>query len=104
MAVDSNDALYVADCGPQPKVLKLPEGGAWTTIGSSADWFECPDDVAADSAGNVYVTDSFKHTVSKLSDGAWSTIGGDGFAGNSVEGLGRFKSPRGVAVDSNGFV
>ena len=62
IAVDKNGNVYVANTTPYPEkstVVKLAKGGAtWTVIGDakSYPWISEPRGIAADGAGNVYVT------------------------------------------------
>ena len=70
--------------------------------------FTNPSRIAVDNAGTVYVTDTFNHTIRKITPaGVVSTLAG--LAGNigSADGTGsaaRFFAPRGVAVDAAGTV
>ena len=75
----------------------------------SAARFYCPDDVACDAAGNVYVADTDNATIRKITpDGVVSTLAGDARAPTgSADGVGsaaRFDYPGGVACDSTGNV
>ncbi|MBI3416084.1 MAG: hypothetical protein HY043_12365, partial [Verrucomicrobia bacterium] len=119
--------LYVADSGNHT-IRKVTPAGVVTTLaglagswgstdgtGSNARFFQ-PQGVAVDSAGNVYVADTFNHTIRKVSPaGVVTTLAGlsqdansDGYpdSGN-VDGTGsgaRFAYPSGVAVDNAGNV
>jgi sugar lactone lactonase YvrE len=72
----------------------------------SAARFNHPSDLVADSAGNVYVTDSGNHTIRRISTaGVVTTLAG--LAGNSgnTEGTSsaaRFSSPTGITIDGFG--
>ena len=126
LVVDSATNLYVAD-GGNCTIRKLtPVGTNWvvTTLAgsaaggcSSADGtnavarFNSPAGIVVDSATNLYVADSGNYTIRKLAPAGtnWvvSTIGG--LAGNlgSADGtnsVARFRSPAGVAVDSQGIL
>jgi sugar lactone lactonase YvrE len=65
-----------------------------------------PTNLAADSAGNVYVTDAGNHTVAKVTPaGGLSIIAGQLGKGGGSDGLGSaasFLSPGGIACDSTG--
>ena len=68
-----------------------------------------PHSVAVDSAGNVYLTDSFNHRVRKVdAAGVISTLAGTGERGLSGDGgpgsEAELDSPKGIAVSSAGDV
>ncbi|NEN85356.1 fibronectin type III domain-containing protein, partial [Paenibacillus elgii] len=111
VAVDSSGNVYVADAGNH-RIQKLTIAtGAWSEwkrsgggSGSVLGEFNNPKGVAVDGSGNVYVADSNNERVQRLdiSSNSWSEwiyIGG--VVG---KGLGEFKYPNGVAVDSGGNV
>jgi sugar lactone lactonase YvrE len=79
--------------------------GSSDGVGSSAR-FRAPTRVTADSAGNLYVTDTGNSTIRKISaTGSVSTIGGRvGTCGSSDGGAGsaQFCSPEGIALDQSG--
>jgi len=62
--------------------------------------------VATDSAGNVYVADTFDHTIRKIDPtGVVSTLAGMAGVKGSTNGTGsaaRFDQPSGVAADDAG--
>lgn len=70
--------------------------------------FANPWGVAADTAGNLYVTDTDNHTIRKITaGGVVSTWAGLAGVSGSADGTGsgaRFNQPQGVAVDTNGIV
>ena len=119
VAVDSAGNVYVAD-GGNWTIRKVTPGGVVTTLaGLAGSWgsadgagsaarFYCPQGVAVDSAGNVYVADSGNKTIRKVTLGrVVSTLAGLSGSSGSAEGTGsaaRFYWPQGVAVDSAGGV
>ena len=84
--MDSAGNVYVADLGNN-RVVKVASNGTQTIIGSQFD----PNDVAVDSAGNVYVANQ-NDAVFKLVPNSAPTV------------IGWFSSPNGVAVDSAGNI
>jgi sugar lactone lactonase YvrE len=119
VAVDRTGNVYVADDG-NSTIRKVTSGGMVTTlagmagqIGSAdvivgaARYFN-PDGVAVDTAGNVYVADTYNSTIRReTSDGAVTTLAGaPGQTGSSdgTNNLAQFNYPCGVAVDRAGDV
>jgi type II secretory pathway pseudopilin PulG/sugar lactone lactonase YvrE len=90
------------------------QGGFIQTIGSSGSangQVSMPEGIAFDSAGNMYVADSNNHRVQKLSGNGTFIFGiGSGYQnvggtiGSSNTGVGTFKFPRGIALDSYGNI
>ncbi|HNX76020.1 MAG TPA: hypothetical protein PLM07_05825, partial [Candidatus Rifleibacterium sp.] len=117
ITVDSADNVYVADKGNHTirmitssgvvSTLAGLAGSSGSTDGSgNAARFNQPYGVALDSSNNVYVADYANHLVRKISGGVVTTLAGSGVSG-SIDGNGSaayFSYPKGVAVDSNGFV
>jgi sugar lactone lactonase YvrE len=82
-------------------------GGPGSADGPSAiARFYWPFGVAADSAGNIYVTDTYNYTIRKIApDGVVSTLAGLAGDPGSTDGTGsaaRFTDPIGAATDSAG--
>ena len=81
--------------------------GSADLVGSAAR-FNYPYGVAVDGSGNVYVADSYNHTIRKItSAGVVSTLAGLSGSPGSANGTGaaaRFNYPSGVAVDGSGNV
>src|SRR5207302_1125096 len=84
-------------------------GGAGNVdgVGASAR-FNTPFGVATDSAGNVYVADTFNNTIRKITPaGVVTTLAGTAGVAGSTDATGaaaRFTSPESVATDSAGNV
>jgi len=119
VATDSTGNVYVADTYNHT-IRKITPAGLVSTLagaagskgsedGKGADArFWAPSSVATDSAGNVYVADTYNHTIRKISaSGIVSTLAGTAGMNGSADGVGteaRFKEPQGVAADSAGNV
>jgi hypothetical protein len=135
VAVDRAGNIFVADSGNNG-IRKVTPAGVVTTLAGnssikdqngypargSADGtgsdarFNFPRGVAADGAGNIYVADTYNHTIRKVTPvGMVTTLAGDssiqdqsGYpAGGYADGTGsaaRFDHPTGVAVDGVGNV
>jgi IPT/TIG domain/NHL repeat/GYF domain 2 len=119
VAVDGSGNVYVADTF-NSTIRKITPAGVVTTlagtagsVGSadgtgSAARFDDPSGVAVDGSGNVYVADTWNHTVRKITPaGVVTTLAGTAYSYGSADGTGsaaRFCFPRGVAVDGSGNV
>jgi len=129
VAVDSAGHLWVADSGNW-RVLRF-DGAADKANGAAADGvlgtsdftrfsqttragaMENPSGVAVDSAGRLWVADTYNHRVLRFDDAAGKAIGAaaDGVLGQSDFGSSNFATtasamrfPSGVAVDSAGHL
>ena len=117
LAIDGSGVLYVADAFTIRKVT--PAGAVTTIAGSlsattpgnadgtgSAAQFNFPTGLAVDSSGTLYVADTSSHTIRKITaGGVVTTFAGAAGVSGSADGTGtaaRFKSPRGLAIDSTG--
>ncbi|MBI2949737.1 MAG: hypothetical protein HYY23_19065 [Verrucomicrobia bacterium] len=85
-----------------------PSGAGFSDGTGSAARFRWPTGIAADSAGNIFVADTWNHTIRKTTPGGVvSTVAGLAGERGSADGMGRaarFDAPHGVAVDSAGYV
>jgi uncharacterized protein (TIGR03437 family) len=100
VAVDSSGNLYIADTGNNR--VRMVAGGLATTVAGNGTYgftgsngaatsatLGAPSGVAADSSGNLYITDAYR--VLKVSKGKIAAIAG-------------LAAPQGVAVDAAGNV
>jgi sugar lactone lactonase YvrE len=119
VAVDSASNLYVVDTGNERIRKVTPEGVISTVAGNGTAGFsgdggpataaqlDAQDGVAVDSAGNLYIADSFNFRIRKVTAaGVISTVAGNGTPGYSGDGgpatAAQIGNPTGVAVDSAG--
>lgn len=119
IAIDTLGNFYVADSSNHV-IRKITSAGVVTTLAGAAGIsgnidgtgtaarFNAPSGVAVDSAGNVYVADTYNHTIRVIAPGGTVTTLA-GLAGNvgGVDGAGstaRFAYPTGVAVDNSSSV
>jgi streptogramin lyase len=119
VAVDGAGNVYVADSYGNTISKITPDGAVTTLAGTlfregSTDGdgavarFNEPSGVAVDSAGNVYVADTYNHAIRKITPGGVvMTLAGTAGAFGNADGTGtaaRFYDPSGIAVDSAGNV
>jgi len=108
--------LYVADRNSN-KIRKVTAAGVTTTFAGSgtagyvnatgtAAQLSSPSGIAFDSSGNMFVADTYNHSIRKITSGGVVTL----FAGNQSLGYGfadgtgsaaRFSFPFSIAVDSS---
>ena len=103
----------VLEAAPQPLVVTAAGNGAPGDAGDGGParlaQLNQPSACALDSAGNLFIADTFSHRIRKVDlSGAISTVAGTGAAGFSGdEGAaiaGSINAPRGVVVDDNGDI
>lgn len=117
VAADAAGNIYVADTGNG--TIRKIAGTTVTTVAGSASTgstngtgssarFYWPAGSAIDGGGNVYVADTFNHTIRKIAiGGAVTTLAGSaGVAGtnNGSGGSALFNAPQGLVVDGSGNV
>jgi hypothetical protein len=119
VAVDGAGNVFVADTDSDT-IRKITPSGVVTTLAGTA-WlsgsadgtgaaanFWHPSGVAVDTAGNVFVADTFNYTIRKITPaGVVTTLAGTAGLSGSADGTGaaaRFDFPSGVAVDGAGNV
>ncbi len=122
VAVDSSGNVYIADTG-NDRIRRVDAStgniaafAGTGTLGDTGDGgaataatFSSPTDVALDSSGNVYITDTLNSRIRKVdSTGNISAFAGEGSAGNRGDGgpatAARLFNPYGAAADSSGNV
>ena len=126
IAMDTSGNFYISDANNH-RIRKITAsngvistiagtgGTGWGNGGYSGDagpatsaQLNNPQAVALDSAGNVYISDSFNHRIRKItvSTGTISTVAGTGASGYSGDGgaatLAQLDRPLGLALDSSG--
>jgi len=114
LATDASGTLYI--CDHQAIRKMTPDGwvstvaGEWAIFGSAGSVgtarFGYAAGIAPDSYGNLYVLDSYKRTVQKLSpDGTSIIVAGVPDRFGSTDGTGpvaRFESPHGMTIAPSG--
>jgi uncharacterized protein (TIGR03437 family) len=123
IAVDGSGNLYIADT-VNGVIRKVSNGTITTFAGggtliypngvgdggpATGGYLAGPYGVAVDSAGNVYIADTFNNRVREVStSGIITTIAGTGYAGSSGDSgpatSAQVNDPEGVAVDSAGNI
>jgi len=119
IAVDSTGRLYIADRNNN-RIRRVDAAGTVSTFagtgsagysgdGGTANFasFSLPQDVALDSAGNLYIADTDNQRIRRVvADGTVRLVAGNGsatFAGDGGTATqASFNAPTGVAVDSSG--
>jgi len=119
LAVDPTGNIYVADSSNH-LIRKISASGQVTTVAGSARVsgssdgvgaaarFNNPYGIAVNTSGDVLVSDSFNHTIRRVtSSGVVTTLAGRAVSSGRVDGVGtdaQFNYPRGIAVDELGNV
>ncbi|MBX3738196.1 MAG: immunoglobulin domain-containing protein [Candidatus Didemnitutus sp.] len=117
IAIDGAGNLYVADTN-NSTIRKITATGVVTTFAGKAETsgatdglgeaarFKMPTGLAVDAAGNVFVADSFNHTIRRITPaGAVTTVAGLAGSSGAIDGSGstaRFSIPEGVTADLQG--
>lgn len=114
LAVDNSGNVYVADTA-NSTIRKITSLGSVTTLAGAAGnpnsyngigtgaQFNLPQGVAVDGSGNVFVTDTWNHTIRKITPaGVVTTLAGlAGYPGcvDGTNSKARFNQPAGIALD-----
>ena len=81
--------------------------GYFDAAGTAAR-FNLPIGIASDTAGTLYVADTYNHVIRRVTpSGVVTTFAGAGGVAGSVDGVqtaARFNQPVGIAVDGSGNV
>lgn len=124
ITMDTSGNLYIADTDNH-RIRKVNTNGIITTVaGNGTPGFtgdggfaveaqiDHPRDVAVDSTGNLYFSDSYNHRIRKVdASGIITTVAGSGPAGSYLGEYGgdgglatqaRLSQPYGIALDSTG--
>jgi uncharacterized protein (TIGR03437 family) len=121
LCLDRAGDLYVVDTDNHRVLLVPPAGLVFTAAGNGAPGsagdgglarlaqLNQPSGCTADSAGNLYIADTYNHRIRKVdSIGTITTVAGAGVAGyGGDEGpatSASLNAPRGVAADDNGNI
>jgi sugar lactone lactonase YvrE len=119
VAMDSSGNLYVADTINSTVRRMTPAGAVTTFAGTAVQFgstdatgaaakFNSPYGIAVDAMGNVFVADTYNHTIRKITPArVVTTLAGSAGQIGSTNGTGsaaRFNHPYGVAVDGSGNV
>jgi sugar lactone lactonase YvrE len=120
IATDLNGNIYIADAGNN-RIRKISADGIITTIAgtgvagynndtiATAAQLNAPNGVATDTAGNVYIADTWNYRIRKVTPaGIIRTMAGDGNAGYNDDGkastAAQLNMPTGVAADRAGNI
>lgn len=109
LVVNSAGSLYVSDYGSNTAIkIVSPGGGVGTLISSAPGTVQWAGGLSLDSSNNVYVADSVRHAIYKISPGGSPTLiaGSPGNSGTN-DGIGsvaRFNVPNDVAVSASGDI
>ncbi len=117
LVIDPSGNLFVADYA-NGMIRKVTASGVVTTYagqtphvghtdGPAAQASFCyPFGIVADTAGNLYVSDTFNYVIRKITpDGSVATVAGiPGTAGftNGAASVATFSYPQGIAIDASG--
>ncbi|HLK19665.1 MAG TPA: hypothetical protein VKT81_11940 [Bryobacteraceae bacterium] len=119
VAVDAAGNVYIAEYGS--RIRKVTPDGVISTVAGTGDngyssdhgaatdaLLNAPFGIALDSAGNLYIADTYNNVIRKVSNGVITTIAGTGQPGSSGDGGSALNAtlylPTRLAVDAAGNV
>ena len=119
VAIDPSGNLYICDTGNN-RIRKVSNGVITTVAGNGSIGFSGdgvtatiaslsqPEDVAVDSAGNIYIVDTNNNRIRKVSNGSITTVAGNGTLGFSGDGgpatAAQLSNPSSIALDAAGNI
>jgi uncharacterized protein YjdB len=115
VVADQQGNTYVSE-GRQNRIKKIAKDGTMSIFAGSgvagfADGtgkqakFNCPQGLAIDNSGNIYVADTYNHRIRKITPaGVITTIAGTSFSGymDGAAAKAQFNFPAGIAIDTSG--
>ena len=117
VALDTSGNLYVADTANHTIRQITPEGVVTTVAGRPGSWgsvdgtgtaarFNTPHDLTVDTAGTIYVADTYGNVIRKIAPGSVvTTVAGSAGDRRNVDGIGsaaRFYYPTAITADRMG--
>jgi len=102
LVMDTQGNMYVSDCFSRNQVFRIAADGVVSVVagtgvaGYSGDLgpataakLNCPSGLGLDSAGDLFIVDSYNYRIRKVTpDGTITTVAGNGFSGSAyVDGL-----------------
>jgi uncharacterized protein (TIGR03437 family) len=114
LAVDSAGNLYIADT-LNNRIRKVSNGAITTVAGNGSPGFGgdngpatsaqlyYPGGIVLDSAGSLYIADTYNSRIRKVANGVITTVAGNGmqgFKGDNIPATSALISPAGIALDS----
>jgi len=119
LAVDASGNLYIAD-RYNYRVREVSGGIVTTIAGNGSCCFsgdggpatsaslDAPSGVAVDTAGDLYIADTYNNRIREVTGGTIETVAGDGTSGYSGDGGSAtdatLQAPGSIAVDAAGIV
>jgi len=103
--VTSTDAVLKVNMGFAPSITTQPVAKS-SLISIGTVRFSNPSGITIDSSNNLYVCDTYNHTIRKITPaGVVTTFAGTAGQSGSIDGTGsvaRFYAPFGITIDSSG--